>query len=156
MKIILDIMTSTLYYIAAMVETNTQSARGMLVAPLGVASVFLASVVAARGLLATFWLPPPIALLVRYGPLIFLAGYLVAQWRFLRYAEPSERTLFLEALRSVLVTVVAVLILGELFASLGARLWDPLGVWHWVVLLACLLGAHRARSTAKRNKEASS
>lgn len=80
-----------------------------------------------------------------FAPLPFLLGFVLAQLRFSRRAEGEERAVLHEAILFAIITSVSVLALGELFALLGARLWDPAEIWHWVVLLTCLLGARRAR-----------
>lgn len=111
--------------------------------PLVAAILFFGSVVAATTLAATFWLAPPVRTLVKFAPLPFLLLFVFAQLRFFRRGE--ERAFFFEATLFAIIITVSVLALGELFAFLGARLWDPTEIWHWVVLLACLLGARRAR-----------
>lgn len=95
---------------------------------------------------ASFWLAPPVRQWVVLAPLAFLMLFVLAQGRFFRRAEAAERALLFEAVQFAAIITVSVLALGELFALLGARLWDPREIWHWVVLLACLLGTRRARS----------
>jgi len=122
----------------------TRTIQGILLGPLIAALLFVGGVWAATSLAATFWLAPPVHTVLLLAPLPFLLLFVLAQWRFLRRAEGEERAILHEAILFAIITSVSVLGLGELFALLGARLWDPAGIWHWVVLLACLLGARRA------------
>ena len=126
--------------------TTAKTIQSILTGPLSTAFLFLGSVLAARSLAATFWLAPPLSAVVKFAPLPFLALLLFGQIRFFRQAEDEERAYLIEALQFAIIIGVSVLALGELFAFLGARLWDSAEIWHWVALLACLLGAHRARS----------
>ena len=119
--------------------------QSVLAGPLITAFLFLGSVLAARSLAATFWLAPQLNAVVKFAPLPFLALLLFGQILFFRQAGADERAYLLEALQFAIIIGVSVLGLGELFAFLGARLWDPAEIWHWVALLACLLGARRAR-----------
>lgn len=114
--------------------------------PLLLALVFVGSVAAASSLSGTFWLAPPVRKLVLFAPFLFLTLFVLAEWRFFRRVEAAEKTEFLEAVWFATIIAVSVVALGEVFAFLGARLWEPAEVWHWVVLLACLLGIRRARS----------
>lgn len=124
----------------------TRSIQDILLGPLVAAFLFAGSVWAATSLAATFWLAPPVRTVVMFAPLPFLLLFVLAQVRFFRRAEGEERAFFFEATLFAIIITVSVLALGELFAFLGARLWGPAEVWHWVVLLACLLGIRRARS----------
>lgn len=123
-----------------------RSLEGVFSSPLFAALLFLGSVLAAASLTTTFWLVPPLNRLLVLAPLALLVFFAFAQWRFVRRAEAAERALLFEAVQFAAIITVSVLGLGELFALLGARLWDPREIWHWVVLLACLLGTRRARS----------
>ena len=123
----------------------TRTIQDILLGPLVAAFLFVGSVWAATSLAATFWLAPPVRTVVMFAPLPFLLGFVLAQLRFSRRAESEERAVLHEAILFAIIITVSVLALGELFAILGARLWDPTEIWHWVVLLACLLGARRAR-----------
>lgn len=128
-----------------LIRTVTRIIQDILLGPLVAACLFVGSVWAATSLAATFWLAPAVRTLVLFAPLPFLLLFVLAQWRFFRRAEGEERAFLNEAILFTIITSVSVLGLGELFALLGARLWDPAEIWHWVVLLACLLGARRAR-----------
>ena len=127
-------------------EALTRTSHNLLSGPLFMGFVFLGSVAAASSLTKTFSLAPPIRKLVLFAPLPFLLLFVLVQWRFFRSVKPAERAEFFEALWFATIIGVSVLALGEVFAFLGARVWNPAEVWHWVVLLACLLGARRARS----------
>ncbi|MGH9805031.1 MAG: hypothetical protein ACRD4D_07650 [Candidatus Acidiferrales bacterium] len=124
----------------------TRTLHDRLPGPFLAALLFLGSVVAARSLTATFWLAPSARTLVQSAPLLFLLLFVSAQWRFFRRAAGEQRAFFYEAILFATITTVSVLALGETFAFLGGRLWDPTEIWHWVALLACLLGVRRARS----------
>lgn len=124
----------------------TRTAHSLLYGPLFIALIFLGSVIAASSLTKTFWLAPSTRKLVLFAPLPFLLLFVFVQWRFFRSVEPVVRAEFFEAVWFATIIAVSVLALGEVFAFLGARLWDPAEIWHWVVLLACLLGIRRARS----------
>jgi len=117
----------------------------VLASPLFCAFLFLGSVVAASSLSATFWLSPPTRRVVLLAPLPFLLLLVLSQVRFFRQAESEARSLLFESAFFATAIALSALVLGELFARLGARLWDPTETWHWVVLLACLLGTRRAR-----------
>ena len=124
----------------------TRSSHNLICGPLLIGLAFLGSVVAASSLTETFWLGPSIRKLVLLAPLPFLLLFALVQWRFFRSVEPAERAELFEAVCFATMIASSVLALGRVFAFLGARLWDPAEVWHWVVLLACLLGIRRARS----------
>ena len=121
------------------------TAHPVLMSPLLCALLFLGSVGATASVSATFWLPPPLHRIVLLAPLPFLLLFVLSQVRFLRQAEAEERSLLYESAFFAAVIALSALVLGELFARLGARLWDPTETWHWVVLLACLLGTRQAR-----------
>jgi len=127
------------------IKKMSPTVHPVLMSPLLCALLFLGGVGATASVSATFWLPPPLHTIVLLAPLPFLLLFVLSQVRFLRQAEAEERSLLYESAFFAAVIALSALVPGELFARLGARLWDPTETWHWVVLLACLLGTRRAR-----------
>ena len=117
-----------------------------LLSPLLAAALFCASAAAATSLTSTFSPSHPARLALLALPLPFLLLFILSELHWFRRAPPPQRQLLLDSLVFAATIAGSVLLLGELFAYLGARLWDPTQVWPYVLLLAGLLGYRRARA----------